>query len=199
MVRNLPVNSGDSSSTPRSRISPGEGNGSPLQYSCLGNPMDREFWWATIHRVAKSRTWLSDCHFHFTDWPSTSAALQCHPWHKSSVHRCGCVSGLCILFFCPCKIPSVVFTLSLILDIWAGKIPWRKKWQPIPVLLPGKSHWQRSLVGYSPWGHKRVRDDLATKRQQNGGGSSHRGKGFRIQSPWPWVNSTLINESVIKS
>ena len=34
------------------------------------------------------------------------------------------------------------------------KIPWRRKWQPIPVFLPGKSHGQRSLVSYSPWGHK---------------------------------------------
>ena len=37
---------------------------------------------------------------------------------------------------------------------WVGKIPWRRKWQPIPVLLPGKSHGQRSLVGYSLWGCK---------------------------------------------
>ena len=36
-----------------------------------------------------------------------------------------------------------------------GKIPWRRKWQPIPVLLPGKSHGQRNLVGYSPWGCKK--------------------------------------------
>ena len=35
-----------------------------------------------------------------------------------------------------------------------GKIPWKRKWQPSPVLLPGKSHGQRSLVGFSPWGHK---------------------------------------------
>ena len=39
-------------------------------------------------------------------------------------------------------------------DPWVGQIPWRRKWQPTPVLLPGKSHGQRSLVGYSPWGHK---------------------------------------------
>ena len=39
-------------------------------------------------------------------------------------------------------------------DPWVGKIPWRRKWQPTPVLLPGKSHEQRSLVGYSPWGRK---------------------------------------------
>ena len=38
---------------------------------------------------------------------------------------------------------------------WVGKIPWRRKWQPTPVFLPGESHGRRSLVGYiSPWGHK---------------------------------------------
>ena len=36
----------------------------------------------------------------------------------------------------------------------SGKIPWRRAWQPIPVFLPGPSHGQRSLVGYSPWGRK---------------------------------------------
>ena len=48
-------------------------------------------------------------------------------------------------------------------DPWVGKIPWRKKWQPTPIFLPGKSHGQRSLAGCSLWGHKRVRHDLATK------------------------------------
>ena len=50
-------------------------------------------------------------------------------------------------------------------DPWVGKIPWRRKWQPIPIFLPGKSHGQRSLVGYSPWGHKRVGHDLTIKQQ----------------------------------
>ena len=39
---------------------------------------------------------------------------------------------------------------------WVGKISWRRKWQPIPVFLPGKSHGQKSLVGYSPWCSKRL-------------------------------------------
>ena len=39
-------------------------------------------------------------------------------------------------------------------DLWVGKIPWRRKWQPSPVFLHGKSHGQRSLVGYSPWHHR---------------------------------------------
>ena len=39
-------------------------------------------------------------------------------------------------------------------DPWVGKIPWRRKWHPTPVLLPGKCHGQRSLAGYSPQGHR---------------------------------------------
>ena len=49
---------------------------------------------------------------------------------------------------------------------WVRKISWRRKWLPTPVFLPGKSHGQRSLAGYSPWGHKRVRHDWATEQQQ---------------------------------
>ena len=51
-------------------------------------------------------------------------------------------------------------------DSWVRKIPWRKKWQPIPVFLPGKSHGQRT-AGYSPWGHTRIGHDLAAKQQQH--------------------------------
>ena len=57
-------NAGDLGSIPGSGRSPGEGNGNPLQYSCLENPMDRGVWWAQgVHRVAKSRTRLSDFTF----------------------------------------------------------------------------------------------------------------------------------------
>ena len=41
-------------------------------------------------------------------------------------------------------------------DPWVGKIPWRRKWQPTPVLLPEKSHGRRSLVGYGPWSRKEL-------------------------------------------
>ena len=47
-------------------------------------------------------------------------------------------------------------------DPWAGKMSWRRKSQRTLVFFPGKSHRQRSLEGYSPWGHKRVSHDLAT-------------------------------------
>ena len=53
-------NAGDPVSIPGSGRSPGEGNGNPLQYSCLENPMDGGAWLATVHGVAKSRTGLSD-------------------------------------------------------------------------------------------------------------------------------------------
>ena len=48
-------------------------------------------------------------------------------------------------------------------DPWVGKIPWRTAWQPTPVFLPGESQGQRSLVGYSSWGHKESEHDWATK------------------------------------
>ena len=59
MVKNLPANVDVGSISGLGR-SPGEGNGNPLQYSCLGNPMDRGAWWATVHGVTKSQIRLSD-------------------------------------------------------------------------------------------------------------------------------------------
>ena len=63
-------NAGDPGSVPGWGRSPGEGNGYPLPYSCLENPMDRGAWQATFHGVAKSRAQLSDYH----KWPSLAAA-----------------------------------------------------------------------------------------------------------------------------
>ena len=57
-------NAGDPDSIPGSGRSPGEGNGNPLQYSCLENPTDRGAWWAILHAVAKSQTGLSDFTFY---------------------------------------------------------------------------------------------------------------------------------------
>jgi len=47
-------------------------------------------------------------------------------------------------------------------DPWVGKIPWKRAWQPIPEFLPGESHGQRRLAGYSPWGHKELDTTEAT-------------------------------------
>ena len=59
-------NVGDLGLIPESGGFPGEGNGNPLQYSCLENPMDRVARWATVHGVAKSRTQLSYFHIHIS-------------------------------------------------------------------------------------------------------------------------------------
>ena len=67
VVKNLPANAGDirdPGSIPGLGRSPGGGNGSPFQYSCLENPTHRGDCWATVHRVAKSQTWLKQLHTH---------------------------------------------------------------------------------------------------------------------------------------
>ena len=60
VVKNPPTNAGDMGLIPESGRSPGEGNGKPLQYSCLGNSMNRGVWWTTVHGVAKSPIQLSN-------------------------------------------------------------------------------------------------------------------------------------------
>ena len=57
-VKNLPAHARDVGSIPGSGTSPGGENGNPLQYSCLGNPIDRGALWATVHGVAQSQTQL---------------------------------------------------------------------------------------------------------------------------------------------
>ena len=68
-VKMSACNSGGLGSIPGLGRSPGEGNGNPLQYSCLENPMDREAWWATVHEVAKSWTRLNDFTYLLTYLP----------------------------------------------------------------------------------------------------------------------------------
>ena len=75
-------NAGDPGSVPRWGRSPGEGQGNPLQYSCLENLKDRGTWWATVHGFAKNQTQLSDEHFHFLSSESES----CHQGNESRRH-----------------------------------------------------------------------------------------------------------------
>ena len=75
VIQETPCHTGDTGSILGSGRSSGEGNGNPLQYSCLEyscleNSMDRWAWWATVYRVAKSRTWLSD-------WMTTTDLWKC--------------------------------------------------------------------------------------------------------------------------
>ena len=73
-------------------------------------------------------------------------------------------------------------------DPWVGKIPWRRARQPTPVFLPGESHGQRSLVGYSPWGHKESDTNEATEHAQ---GSK---KMLELLCPvrWQWADVQFL-------
>ena len=80
-------NLGDPGLIPGSGISPGKGNGNPLQYSCLENRMDGGDWWATVHGVAKSHTWLSDfLSFLSAGWKDTTPGGTRHSPNKSMKH-----------------------------------------------------------------------------------------------------------------
>ena len=63
----------------------GEGNGTPLHYSCLENPMDGGAWWAVLHGVARSQTWLTQLHFHFS--------LSCIGEGNGNPFQCSCLEN----------------------------------------------------------------------------------------------------------
>ena len=82
------------------------------------------------------------------DWHAPRSML---PWPLCDIFwRVGCKWASQVVqskeSTCPCRRPGF--------DPWVRKIPWRRKWQLTPVFFPGKFHGQRSLAGYSPWGHK---------------------------------------------
>ena len=125
----------------------GEGSGPPLQYSCLENPMDGGAWWAAVHGVAKSRTWLSDFtftfHFHALEKemaPHSSTLAWKIPWTEEP----GRVQSMGLLRVGHDWVTSLSFSTFM---------HWRRTWQPTPVLLPRESHGRRGLVGCSSWGH----------------------------------------------
>ena len=77
---------------PESGICPGEGNGNPLQYSCLENPVSRGAWWARVHRVATSRIWLKQLSKHAKDSkkrkePDQEPGTGKKIWDKSGTHQ----------------------------------------------------------------------------------------------------------------
>ena len=95
-----------------------------------------------VHGAAKSQTRLSN--FHFTSYYYHGR----HPQKVTNKHLLGfccgsVVKNLAVMQEIICNAGDCEF------DPWVGKIPWRRKWQSTPVLLPGKSHGQRSLVRYS--------------------------------------------------
>ena len=97
--------------------------------------IDRDAWHAAVHGVAKSRTRLSDFHFSTLIISARSLGLPGGSVVKKKKKSAG-----------PCR--------RCRFDPCVRKIPWRREWQPTSVFLPGESHGQRSLVGYSPWGRR---------------------------------------------
>ena len=67
-------------------------------------------------------------------------------------------------------------------DPWVGKISWRRAWQPTPVFLPGESHGQRSLAGYSPWGHRE--SDTTEQLSMRASMQSFSVVSDSLRSPW---------------
>ena len=87
MLNNLPANAGDArdeGSAPGLGRSPGEGNGSPLQYSCLEDNKDRGAWWTTVHGVAKNRTRLSHTDTHTRAHTRTHTHTHTHTHTRES-------------------------------------------------------------------------------------------------------------------
>ena len=140
-------------SSPGSGRSPGEGNGNPFLCSHPGNPMAREAWQAIVHGVAKE----SD----MTSW-----------LYNNNKILGGKVEGMILLG----KVIWEIFTevINLLeqgflsgsnglsgnsqcnIMMTSMSFVQRRQWHPTPVLLPGKFHGRRSLVGYSPWDHKEL-------------------------------------------
>ena len=164
--------------------SPGIGNGNPLQYSCPKIPMDRGALWSTVHGVAKRKhSWLrthrhthTDTHTLLKSWPTPGLRSWGSRWMpgpgtwlmvKESSKWQGSKTRGCFQDWrgLPWWLRQERIRLQRwrpTFNPWVGKIPWRRKWLPTPVYLPGEFHGQRSLVDYHRWGHKRVRHDWAT-------------------------------------
>ena len=83
-VKNMPINAGDSGLSPWWGRSPREGNGNPFPHSCLGNPMDRRAWWATVHGVTRVGcnlvTWPPP--FTFTPTPAPPGTVAAVPLYS---------------------------------------------------------------------------------------------------------------------
>ena len=92
-------------------------------------------------------------------WGLVGVARQTHLWSLTSNEYMYCVRGFPggLLVAPACQFRRRGF------NPWMGNVPWRRKWQPTQLFSPGKSHGQKSLAGYSPWGRKRVGHDWVTK------------------------------------
>ena len=134
---------------PGSGRSPGGGHGNPLQYPCLKNYTGRGTWQATVHRIAKTRTWLK--------WPSTAQ----HSQRTASLELGFNLSFATMTHSDKESTFQCRRCMRRGIDPWVGKISWSREWQPSQYsCLKKQSHGQRSLAGCRPLGrrvgHKRA-------------------------------------------
>ena len=139
----------------------GEGNGTPLQYSCLENTKDRGAWCAAVHGVATSWTRLSDFTFTF----------HFHAMEKEMATHSSVLAWRIPGTAEPGRLPFMgshrvrhdwsdlaAATMLRVGHDWVTSLSlftfmhWRRKWQPTPVFLPGESQGRQSLVGCRLWG-----------------------------------------------
>ena len=131
----------------------GEGNGNPLQYYCLENPVDRRIWRAAVYRVAQSRMQLKRLSMHaymgsIHGLERSAGGRHCNPLQYSCLENFHGHRSLAGCSPWDCKESDTTERLN------TTHIYCRRKWQPTTVFLPGKSHGQKSLVGYSSLGCK---------------------------------------------
>ena len=149
--------------------------------------MDGGAWWAAVHGVAQSQTRLSyftfTFHFHALEkemathssvlaWripgtgePGGLLSLGSHRvGHDWSDLAAAAVLQSRLLRWLSDK-ESACLCRRLWFDPWVRKTPQRRRWQPMPVFLPGKFHGQKNRTGYSLWGCNRVGHDIVTKQQ----------------------------------
>ena len=130
-------NAGDQGSIPELGRCPGEGNGYTFQYSCLENSMERGAWWATVHKVVKSWTCVSDSLTHNHTHTYSFTLIPC----SSDGQR----------IFLQCRRPRF--------DPWVGKILSRSKWQP--TTLAWRIPWTEEPSGLQSLGLQRAGHDWA--------------------------------------
>ena len=155
MVRNLPVTAGDMGWIPGSGRAPGEGNGNPLQYSCLGNPMDGGAWRAAAHGVTQSWTRLkrlssSSRHIDqgFSD-SSVGKESACNAGDPGSIPRSGRLTGEGIGY--PLQyswaflVAQLVKNLPAMWETWVQSLGWEDP------LEKGKATHSSILAWIIPW------------------------------------------------
>ena len=129
------------------------------EFACQYRRHKRRRFGHWVGKIPWSRKWQPTPVFLPGEFHGQRSLAGCSPWgHKESDTR-----ELQILLLSSLRLPCASDGKRVCLQFgrpglnpWVGKIPWRRKWQPTPVFLPGESHRQRNLVGYNPWGPKEL-------------------------------------------